>query len=199
MLKDIQHENRKMANKLAELKSSLGIQEIQLNSLMESLSKVTKANNVMKLELQAMREKFNKQKCMTDKLYESPDDLEQCSRKNSLKIHGAPEDLYTSPEDVVIKLSVVVKKWNGVWKIIPNHYFDLYSGLNFLLRCDYDLKFLEQTGMPQFYNSMLQFFQELKFSYETDLGHDLVLFNNKDILIDNKTFCNKSWFKKGIF
>ena len=53
--------------------------------------------------------------------------------------------------------------------------------------------------MPQFYKLMLQFFHELKFSYESDLGHDLVLFNNKDILIDNKTFFYKSWFKKGIF
>ena len=71
-------------------------------------------------------------------------------------------------------------------------------GLNFLLRCNYDLKFLEWTGMPQFYKSMFQFFRELKFSYETDLGQDLVLFNSKDILIDSKTFFYKSWFKKGI-
>ena len=53
----------------------------------------------MKLELQALREKFNKQKSETDELYESLDDLEQYSRKNSLKIHGVPEDLYTSAED----------------------------------------------------------------------------------------------------
>ena len=59
----------------------------------------------MKLELQALREKFNKQKSETDELYESLDDLEQYSRKNSLEIHGVPEDLYTSAEDVVIKLS----------------------------------------------------------------------------------------------
>jgi len=46
---------------------------------------------------------------------------------------------------------------------------------------------------------MLQFFHEFKSSYETDLGQDLVLFNNEDILIDHKTFFYKSWFKKGIF
>lgn len=45
---------------------------------------------------------------------------------------------------------------------------------------------------------MFQFFHELKCSYETDLGQDLVLFSNKDILIDRKTFFYKSWFKKGI-
>ena len=45
--------------------------------------------------------------------------------------------------------------------------------------------------MPQFYKSMLQFFHELKSSYETDLGQDLVLYNNKDILIDHRTFFYK--------
>ena len=91
------------------------------------------------------------------------------------------------------------EKWSEVWKTIPKHYFDSYGGLNFLLRCNYDLKFLEQSDMPQFYKSMLQFFHELKSSYETDLGQALVLFNNKAILIDHKTFFYKSWFKKGIF
>ena len=102
-LKDIQQENRKMADELAVLKSSFSIQEVQLKSLRESLSKATKANNATKLDLQALREKFKKQKSTTDELYESLDDLEQYSRKNSLEIHGVPED--TSAEDVVIKLS----------------------------------------------------------------------------------------------
>ena len=47
-LNDIQHQNRK-------LKSSINIQEMQLNSLRESLSKATKANNARKLEIQALR------------------------------------------------------------------------------------------------------------------------------------------------
>ena len=64
----------------------------------------------MKLELRALREKFNKQKSATDELYESLDDLEQYSRKNSLEIHGVPVDLYTSAEDVVIKLSELLNE-----------------------------------------------------------------------------------------
>jgi len=42
--------------------------------------------------------------------------------------------------------------------------------------------------MPQCYKAFLQFFHEFKSSYETDLGQDLVLFNNKEILTDHKTF-----------
>ena len=127
-LKDIQHENRKMADELAELKSSFGIQELQLNSLRESLSKATKANDAMKLELRALREKFNKQKSATDELYESLDHLEQYSRKNSLEIHGVPEDLYTSAEEVVIKLSELLNEPVRGKNIDITH--KIYSGKN---------------------------------------------------------------------
>ena len=159
------------------------------------------------------------------------------------------------------------EEWSQVWKAIPNHFFDMYGGLNFLLRCNYDSRFLKQTGMPQFYQViacvasvsvrfsarsrhfsffsrakigasakkcvthffalapifarlknekcleraesltetlatqanqvMLQCFHELKSSYETDLGQDLVLFNNKEILIDPKTFAINRGFRKG--
>ena len=89
------------------------------------------------------------------------------------------------------------EEWSQVWKAIPNHFFDMYGGLNFLLRCNYDSRFLKQTGMPQFYQVMLQCFHELKSSYETDLGQDLVLFNNKEILIDRKTFSINRGFRKG--
>jgi len=66
-LKDIQIENRKMANEVADLKSSFRFQE-QLNSLTMSLSKAMKANDAMKLELQALRKKVNDQKSEVDEL-----------------------------------------------------------------------------------------------------------------------------------
>ena len=72
----------------------------------------------------------------------------------SLRLAWIPRLLYNDEE------------WSEVFKTIPNHCFDSYGGLNFLLRCNHDLKFLEQTGMPQFYKTMLQFFfYELKSSY----------------------------------
>ena len=44
-------------------------------------------------------------------MYGGLDDLEQYSRKtDSVKINGVPEDLYTSAEDVVIKLSELLKE-----------------------------------------------------------------------------------------
>ena len=67
-LKDIQIENIKMANEVADLKSSFRFQEQQLNSLTVSLSKAMKANDAMKLELQALRKKVNDQKSEVDEL-----------------------------------------------------------------------------------------------------------------------------------
>lgn len=53
---------------MADLKSSFGIQEQQLNSLKVSLTKEMKANNTMKLEWQALRKKVNDQKSEIDEL-----------------------------------------------------------------------------------------------------------------------------------
>ena len=44
---------------------------------------------------------------------------------------------------------------------------------------------------------MLSFFDELKTLYNYDLGQ-MVLFNNREILINGKPFFIKEWFSKGI-
>ena len=75
------------------------------------------------------------------------------------------------------------EKWSQVWKAIPNHSFDMYGGLNFLLRC----------------KTMIRDFLSRPVCLNFNLGQDLVLFNNKEILIDSKTFFYKWWFQKGIF
>ena len=84
------------------------------------------------------------------------------------------------------------------WKSIPNHFFGKYGGLNFLLRYNYDKKFLERIDLPQFYNLILRYFLELKESFLNQSGQELILFNNKDILINGHTFFYKNWFDRGI-
>jgi len=61
---------------------------------------------------------------------------------------------------------------------------------------DYDTKHLPQ--MPIFYRNILQFFKELKIMYGYDQGSDLVLFNNKEILVDNKSVYLSNWIEKGV-
>ena len=74
------------------------------------------------------------------------------------------------------------------WKVIPNYYFRNYGGLLFLLKCNYDVKFLK-TGLPLFYRE-----------HTTNIfsNSELILWNNSLITIDNATLFWKSWFARGI-
>lgn len=104
-------ENRNMTRELAELKSSFCTQEQQLNSLKTSLNKATKGNHGgMKRELEALRKKVQEQNSEIDELYESQDDIEQYTRKNSLELHGIPENdiLLRKMWFTVIKLGEVL-------------------------------------------------------------------------------------------
>ena len=56
-------------------------------------------------ELKTTKENLGKQKEESDRLWEHHDDLEQYTRKNSLEIHGIPEDAYPSTEAAVIKVA----------------------------------------------------------------------------------------------
>ena len=72
------------------------------------------------------------------------------------------------------------------------------AGLNFLLRCNYDEKCLDQSGMPSFYKQILLFFRDLRVFFNQDTGQDMILFNNKDILIDGKTVCYNKWLERNV-
>ena len=102
----------------------------------------------------------------------------------------------------VDKTKLSIKKeqpWEEAWTTIPNYLLNKYGDLNFLLQCNYNEKFLRQINLPHFNKSMLQHFLELKVAYKCAIGQDLVLFNKKEILIENQTIVFKEWFQKGIF
>ena len=82
------------------------------------------------------------------------------------------------------------------WCSVPNHYFRKQGGVNFLLKCNYDKKFFPQ--LPTFYKNILKFFQELKVLYGYDQASDLVLYNNSEIQVDQKTVYLNNWMKKGV-
>ena len=70
------------------------------------------------------------------------------------------------------------------------------GGLNFLLRCSYDTKYL--NDLPIFYKTILDNFNELKSLYAYNQNQDIILFNNKEILVDGKPIFLREWFNKGI-
>ena len=49
-----------------------------------------------------------------------------------------------------------------------------------------------------FYKDILLYFSELKTLYNHDNMCEIILFNNKDILIGGKPFFNKEWFSRQI-
>ena len=77
------------------------------------------------------------------------------------------------------------------WKTIPNYYLGRCGGLSFLLRCNYDTKYID--GLPSFYKDILKFFNELKTLYNYYRGQDMILFNNKEILVGGKPIFISEW------
>ena len=65
-------------------------------------------NALLQKELLGTKTKLSEQTEKIDTLTESLDNLEQYSRKNSLEIHGIPENIYTSTEEVVLKVAAAV-------------------------------------------------------------------------------------------
>ena len=71
------------------------------------------------------------------------------------------------------------------WRFASDHFLKSYGGLWFLLTCNYRVKGFE--NMPLFYKAILLYFHELKSLYGCDVG-DTILFNNKEICIEGRTF-----------
>ena len=69
---------------------------------------MSKANETLKAELQQTKGKLKKQVEETDNLYAELDDLEQYTSKNSLEIHGIPDDCYSMMEEIVLQLAAVL-------------------------------------------------------------------------------------------
>ena len=90
----------------------------------------------------------------------------------------------------------LLKHVNSNWNLVPNFFLKRLGGLNFLLRCNYDVTYLN-SKLPTFYKDMFSFFDDLKNFYNYNLGQ-LVVFNNREILIDGKPFFIQEWFSNGV-
>ena len=86
----------------------------------------------------------------------------------------------------------LLNKAHPNWKTVPNYHLKKWGGLDFLLLCNYRMKDFE--FLPRFYHDILLFFDELKMLYGYKGISDLLLFNNRDILVDEKPFFFQEWF-----
>ena len=65
-----------------------------------------------------------------------------------------------------------------------------------IIRCNYDVKYID--GLPLFYKDILTFFSELKDLYCYYRMQDMVLFNDKEILVRGRPVFIKEWFDSNI-
>ena len=105
-------ENLKLRKEIEELKDSANFNEKELNDLKDSLLKTKNENKTLKdcleetrRELKAVKDDFREQKEETEQLWSAFDDLEQYTRKNSLEIHGIPQNAYSDTDMAVIKVA----------------------------------------------------------------------------------------------
>ena len=91
----------------------------------------------------------------------------------------------------MIDIEIMLKALKLAWiprlqkTAVPDYYLRKLGGLNFLLKCNYDPTHL--NFLPSFFQSILSYFNELKSLYSFDQTQDLILFNNKEILVEGKT------------
>ena len=100
----------------------------------------------------------------------------------------------------VLRLSWISRLLNNThdtWTAIPNYYFDKHGGLLFLLNCNYSVGKLDRK-IPLFYRELLDYFQQLRSNYEDPLKREFILWNNRDINIENKSVFWKAWRDKNI-
>ena len=83
---------------------------------------------------------------------------------------------------------------------IPNHAVSQLGGLDFLVKCDYDLKLLNLDQLPEFYGTILCYWQEFKLLTDNEEKpvRDRIIWNNRSICLDGKPIFISDWFKKGI-
>ena len=94
-------------------------------------------------------------------------------------------------------ISRLLNNTHDTWTAIPNYYSNKHGGLLFLLNCNYSVEKLDRK-IPLFYWEHLDHFQELRSSYEDTLKREFILWNNKDITIENKSVFWKAWRDRNV-
>ena len=90
---------------------------------------------------------------------------------------------------------------NSAWTVIPNEATSHLGGLTFLSTCNCGSKDLNIKELPLFYQTMLQCWFEFKDEQVNNMSctKKMIIWNNQDIKIDNKTIFFRTWFDKGIY
>ena len=74
----------------------------------------------------------------------------------------------------------------------------VFGGVDFLINCDYDVKLLNVEQLPEFYRTLLCYWQEFKLSTDSKEipVYDQIIWNNHNIRLDGKTIFITEWYEK---
>ena len=84
---------------------------------------------------------------------------------------------------------------DGTWKSYLRHLLNRFGGL-FLFHCNYDVKDIPITS--QFYSELLKWWSDFREEFDTERDQQNIVWNNKEIRINNKPVFYKNFFESGI-
>ena len=93
-------------------------------------------------------------------------------------------------------LKRIVSSNDGTWKRYLTYHLERFGGL-FLFHCNYDVSILP-LNISLFYLELLQWWSEFRDTFSSEKDWRYILWNNKQILINNKTVYYKSYFEAGV-
>ena len=93
----------------------------------------------------------------------------------------------------------IIENCDASWKIVPEYALNQYGGLTFFIKCQYDIKLFDLQNLPEFYRTILSYWQSFKLVTNHEVSAEKqIIWNNRDILVDGKPIFYKSWVNKGI-
>ena len=84
---------------------------------------------------------------------------------------------------------------NGTWKSYLQYILRRNGGF-LLFNCNYDMVHVEITS--KFYRELLQWWADFRESFAEEKDWQLIIWNNKEVLIDNKSVYYRQYFRAGI-
>ena len=94
-------ENNKLSSDVADLRHIIAKNNDEVEKLKGDFIKQNQYVASLELKLEYEKKASKQQRSDIQELQESLDELEQYSRKNSVEIHGIPEDIGISTDEVV--------------------------------------------------------------------------------------------------
>ena len=133
-------------------------------------------------------------------LWNGPDKVTRRSAINEYSNGGLKmidfDSMIISLQLAWLKRIVSCSSNDGTWKRYLTYHLERFGGL-FLFHCNYDVSILP-LNISLFYLELLQWWSEFRDTFSSEKDWRYIVWNNKQILINNKTVYYKSYFEDGV-